>query len=83
MLVSYYTSNFVGVGSLPLTTMVSDHVSVGVITIYILFYSYIFYGFGGKAYLVMHLPCMQIVVIWAQASWPSSNTKHLRPKHET
>ena len=27
------------------------------------------YGLGGKAQSVRNLPCMQIFVIWAQASW--------------
>ena len=27
------------------------------------------YGFGGKAQLVINLPCMQIFVIWDKASW--------------
>ena len=27
------------------------------------------YGFGEKAQLVRYLPCMQIFVMWAQASW--------------
>ena len=27
------------------------------------------YGLGWKAQLVRNLPCMQIFVIWAEASW--------------
>ena len=42
----------------------------------------------GKAQMVRNLPCMQIFVISAQASWQmslyelTSKTRHSRPKHE-
>ena len=29
----------------------------------------VWYGLGGKAQFVRNLSCMQIIVIWAEASW--------------